>query len=148
MPPHHTIIDVHTLLIRHNHLLLTRRRSHYGKGMWHLPSGKLDPHESLPAAAAREAFEEVGVTIEPDRLRHVHTAHVADSGPTPRLGIFFEARHWIGEPENREPDKCFAVEWFPLDALPDNVIPYPLAGIRAYLDGTTFTATGWGTRPR
>lgn len=137
------IIDVHVLLVRGDELLLIERRGSYGGGMWHLPSGKLDADESVLAAAVREAREEVGVHVEPDDLRHVHTVHVAGSGPVPRLGMFFEARNWVGEPVNREPEKCSAVEWFPVDALPDDVIPYPLAGIRAYLDGTTFDVLGW-----
>ncbi|WIV52904.1 NUDIX hydrolase [Amycolatopsis nalaikhensis] len=143
----HTIIDVHVLLVRGAELLLTQRRGTYGGGMWHLPSGKLDPGESLPAGAAREAAEEIGVLIDPADLRHVHTLHVAGSGPTPRLGLFFEACRWSGEPCNREPDKCSAVEWFPLDNLPDDVIPYPLAGIRAYLDGVPFGLLGWAEQP-
>ncbi|QFU94680.1 NUDIX domain-containing protein [Amycolatopsis sp. YIM 10] len=139
----HTIIDVHVLLVRGDELLLIRRRGDYGGGMWHLPSGKLDAGESLPAAATREAAEEVGVLVYPADLRHVHTVHVANSGPAPRLGVFFEARRWSGEPHNREPDKCSAVEWFPLDNLPDDVIPYPLAGIRAYRNGDSFGLLGW-----
>jgi len=143
MPDGPTIIDVHLLLVRDDQLLLTQRRGQYGGGMWHLPSGKLDAGESVLAAAAREAEEEVGVLVDPATLRHVHTVHVAGSGPVPRLGLFFEARRWIGEPVNQEPDKCSAVEWFDLDRLPQDVIPYPLAGIRAYLDGRTFGVLGW-----
>lgn len=139
----HTIIDVHVLLVRDGEVLLTRRRGAYGGGMWHLPSGKLDPGEPLPAAAVREAEEEVGVVVAQDGLRHVHTAHVAGSGPVPRLGVFFEATEWQGEPSNREPDKCAAVAWFPLDELPPDVIPYPLAGILGYRSGVTFSAFGW-----
>jgi hypothetical protein len=57
--------------------------------------------------------------------------------------VFFEARRRRGGPVNREPDKCSAVEWFPLVGLPDQVIPYPLAGIRAYPDGEPFWLLGW-----
>jgi 8-oxo-dGTP diphosphatase len=143
----HTIIDVHALLVRDGQVLLIRRRGEYGGGMWHLPSGKLDEDESLLAAAVREIDEEVGVLVDPGDLRCVHTLHVAGSGPTARLGVFFEARRWIGEPVNREPDKCSALRWFPLDTLPDDVIPYPLAGISAYRDGVNFGVLGWTDQP-
>jgi ADP-ribose pyrophosphatase YjhB (NUDIX family) len=141
------VIDVHVLLVRDGELLLTRRIGSYGNGLWHLPSGKLEAGESLPAAAAREAAEEVGVDIDPADLRHAHTLHATGAGQWPRLGVFFEARRWAGEPYNREPDKCSAVGWFPLDRLPGDVIPYPLAGIRAYLDGVPFGLLGWDEDP-
>jgi hypothetical protein len=62
--------------------------------------------------------------------------------------MFFEARKWLGEPANREPDKCSDVRWFPLGHLPDDVIPYPLAGIHAYCDGVTFGVRGWSDTGR
>jgi 8-oxo-dGTP pyrophosphatase MutT (NUDIX family) len=139
---------VHVLLVRGDELLLSKRRGHYGDGMWHLPAGKVEPGESALAAAAREAEEEIGVRIAEDDLRCVHTSHVQGSGLAPRLGLFFEVRRWVGEPVNREPDKCYpdkcyAVGWFHRDRLPDDVIPYPLAGIRGYLDGVPFGMLGW-----
>lgn len=76
----------------------------------------------------------------------MHTSHVKGSGPEPRLGLFFETRHWVGEPANREPDKCSAIAWFPLNALPDQLIEYPAAGIHAYRHNLTFGALGWPTR--
>lgn len=141
------LIDVHVLLVRDDELLLTQRRGDYGGGLWHLPSGKLDAGEPVTAAAAREAEEEVGVLVDPADLRCVHTIHVNGSGPEPRLGLFFETRRWTGEPVNREPDKCAAVRWFPLDDLPDTIIDYPAAGIHAYRDGVPFSVRGWSSLP-
>jgi mutator protein MutT len=139
------LIDVHLLLVRGDQVLLTRRRDANPAfdGRWHLPSGKLDAGESLPDAAVREANEEVGVVVRAADLRHVHTLHVNGSGPEPRLGVFFEAREWSGEPVNREPDKCSAVGWFDLSALPERLIEYPAAGITAYRDGRQFGIRGW-----
>ena len=147
MPDRH-LVDAHVMLVRDGELLLTRRRGSYGDGMWHLPSGKLDAGESVLDAAVREAREEVGVLIDPVDFQHVHTVHATAADQEPRLGLFFETRRWEGEPVNREPDKCSAVEWFRLDALPENVIAYPLAGIRGYRDGTPFTAFGWNRADR
>ncbi|MGW6929499.1 hypothetical protein ACWGE0_05480 [Lentzea sp. NPDC054927] len=70
---------------------------------------------------------------------HVHTLHVNGSGPEPRLGLFFEARRWTGEPANRKPEKCSGVRWFSFDALPDDVIDY----LAAYLNGHQFGVLGW-----
>jgi 8-oxo-dGTP diphosphatase len=139
------LIDVHVLLVDDGDILLTQRRDPNPTfdGLWHLPSGKLDAGESVLQAAAREAEEEVGVLIDPAHLRHVHTLHVSGSGPEPRLGLFFEARRWIGRPTNREPHKCSAVRWFPLTALPDQLIDYPAVGIQAYLDRVPFSIRGW-----
>lgn len=142
------LIDVHVLLVGDGNILLTQRRdtNPIFDGLWHLPSGKLDAGESAIDAASREVEEEVGVLIESADLHHVHTIHVNGSGPEPRLGLFFEARHWTGEPTNREPDKCSAVRWFPLDDLPDQLIDYPATGIHAYRDGLTFSVRGWNAQ--
>ncbi|WP_433198082.1 NUDIX hydrolase [Nocardia sp. CA-107356] len=142
------IVDVHILLVRGREVLLSRRRSaDEFDGLWHLPAGKLEVGESATAGAVREAYEEVGVVIDPADLRHVHTAHVVGSVREARLGVFFEALRWRGEPVNREPDKSYELQWFPLDALPDDsIIEYPAAGLRGYLGGATYSERGWSQR--
>jgi 8-oxo-dGTP diphosphatase len=141
------LVDVHILLMRDDRVLLTQRRDADSEfnGCWHLPSGKLDAGESVLAAAVREADEEIGVVIDPSDLRHVHTIHLNGSGREPRLGIFFATRRWIGEPLNREPDKCSAIGWFPLSDLPDHLIAYSASGIHAYRVGLPFSVRGWNT---
>lgn len=143
-PPHRMIVDVHLLLVYGNHVLLTQRQGGYGDGMWHLPSGKTEADESVEQAVIREAREEVGVHLAPASLRCVHAMHVQHSAEEPRIGFFFEAARWGGEPSNREPDKCSAVRWFPFTGLPDGMIPYPAAGISAYLARVPFSVVGWG----
>ncbi|WNV91605.1 NUDIX domain-containing protein [Umezawaea sp. Da 62-37] len=137
------VIDVHLLLVRGTEVLLSKRRGAFADGVWHLPAGKLEPGESVLAAAAREAEEETGVLIGLDDLRLVHTTHVHVGGGGSRMGLFFEVREWGGEPVNREPDKCYALEWFDRDRLPTDLLPYSLTGIRGYLDGTPLTVLGW-----
>ncbi|MGN2637472.1 NUDIX domain-containing protein [Nocardia takedensis] len=96
------LIDVHVLLVDGDRLLLTQRSGNDAfSGRWHVPSGKLDASESITTAAAREALEEVGVVIDPADLRVVHVAHVAGSGPEPRLGVFLHAARWAGGPVSR-----------------------------------------------
>ncbi|WP_330250939.1 NUDIX domain-containing protein [Nocardia sp. NBC_00565] len=139
------IVDVHILLVRGGDVLLSKRRSDDEfDGLWHLPAGKVELGESATAAAVREAGEEVGVVIDPADLRLVHTAHVVGSGREARLGLFFHASRWGGEPVNREPDKSYELQWFSLDGLPeDSLIRYSAAGIDAYSTGLTYSERGW-----
>lgn len=139
------LIDVHVMLVRDDEVLLSRRRDTDPRfdGRWHLPSGKLDAGESVLDAAAREAFEEIGVVIDPADLRHVHTVHANGSGVEPRLGLYFEVRRWSGEPVNREPEKCSELGWFGLEALPADIIGYSAAGIAGYLAGESLGVLGW-----
>lgn len=139
-------VDVHILLVRDRSVLLSRRRSgDEFDGRWHLPAGKLEEGESARAGAAREASEEIGVRIDLADLRLVHTAHVVAVDRPDRLGLFFETRRWAGEPVNREPDKCYELRWFPLDALPEDIIAYPALGIRGALAGEIYSELGWPT---
>ncbi|WP_225731006.1 MULTISPECIES: NUDIX domain-containing protein [unclassified Nocardia] len=146
---HRHLIDVHVLLTEGDRLLLTQRGgSDRFAGRWHLPSGKVDRDEPITVAAAREAFEEVGALIDPADLRVVHVVHVAGSGPEPRLGIFLHAAQWRNEPGNSEPEKCLAVQWFPVGDLDQvDIIEYPAEGIRAFLTGASvsFGESGWGS---
>ncbi|WP_040686221.1 NUDIX domain-containing protein [Nocardia vinacea] len=139
------LVDVHILLVRDGELLLSRRRSaDEFDGLWHLPAGKLESGESATAAAAREAGEEIGVVIDPADLRLIHTAHVIGSGREARLGLFFHALRWAGAPVNREPDKSYGLQWFSLDALPEeSLIRYSAAGIRGFTTGTPYSEWGW-----
>ena len=48
---------------------------------------------------------------------------------------FFVAKSWIGEPQNMEPDKCDNLQWFPLNGLPENMVPSTKFAIRNYQNG-------------
>ncbi|MFE1596415.1 NUDIX domain-containing protein [Nocardia sp. NPDC058705] len=143
MTPLH-LVDVHILLIRADTILLSLRRSgDEFDHRWHLPSGKLEVGESVAAAAAREAAEEIGVDIDPATLRLFHVAHVTAPGRDSRLGLFFRAEEWRGEPFNREPDKCYALQWFPLTELPADLIEYSALGLAALDSAAPYSEFGW-----
>ncbi|MFD3707350.1 NUDIX domain-containing protein [Nocardia sp. NPDC058658] len=138
---------MHILLIRDERVLLSLRRS--GDGFdhrWHMPSGKLEADESVAAAVVREAAEEVGVDIDPADLRLFHVAHVTAPGYDSRLGLFFRAQDWRGEPFNREPDKCYALQWFPLNQLPTDLIEYSALGLAALNSAAPYSESGWPGR--
>ncbi|WP_342800618.1 NUDIX hydrolase [Nocardia sp. No.11] len=55
---------VGAVVVRHNRvLILRRRRSDSLSGRWELPSGVVEPGESLDDAVAREVFEETGLEV-------------------------------------------------------------------------------------
>ncbi|WP_214316832.1 NUDIX hydrolase [Nonomuraea sediminis] len=136
------IVDVHVLFIRDGRVLLGRRAgTGYGDGMWHLPSGHLEEGESVVEAACREAREEVGVIIESGDLTFAHVMHRAPE----RVGLFFVAEKWTGEPYNAEPDKCAELGWWPLDQLPADTIDYPAAALRKVAMSEPFALHEWST---
>ncbi|WP_223167374.1 NUDIX hydrolase [Nonomuraea sp. SYSU D8015] len=136
------IVDVHVMLVRGAEILLARRAgTGYGDGLWHLPSGHLEEGEAATAAAVREAAEEVGVTVDPADLTFVHVMHRAPE----RVGLFFTTGKWIGEPCNAEPHKCSEIAWWPMDALPDDMVDYPKAAIAKIVAGVPFAEHDWST---
>ncbi|MGQ4344108.1 NUDIX hydrolase [Streptomyces sp. SAS_275] len=128
------VIDTHVIVRDGDKILFSQRGGPYGHGRWHMPSGKLDQGEELSKGAARELSEETGLDVDPEHLRLVQVVHHQQSPEISRIGFFFEATRWTGTPVNREPTKCMALEWFTVHELPDDIIEYPEAGLRGYLD--------------
>ncbi|MEV8568123.1 NUDIX domain-containing protein [Streptomyces sp. NPDC051322] len=128
------VIDTHVILRDGDKILFSQRGGPYGYGRWHMPSGKLDQGEPLTVGAARELYEETGITADPAQLRLVQVVHHRQDEQVERIGFFFEATDWEGQPVNKEPEKCLALEWFTVHDLPEDVIEYPKAGLLGYLD--------------
>ncbi len=121
------IQEVSLVLIKDGKVCLLRRaNTGYMDGKYCFPAGHKEPSETPAAGAIREAFEEAGVRVDPASVRHAHTMHRHCLDQTPvheRVGYFFTAERWEGDPSLVEPDKSDEVAWFPLDALPD-MVPY------------------------
>jgi 8-oxo-dGTP pyrophosphatase MutT (NUDIX family) len=141
---HRSIVDVHLILRRDGKIVMLRRaNTGYGDGRLHLPSGHLDRNESVIDGVIREAEEEVGVVVEPAALRCVHVMHRADPAGDDRVGFFFEADRWSGEPRNQEPEKCSELVWVDPAALPEDTVAYPAAGIACCARGIFFSLHAW-----
>jgi 8-oxo-dGTP pyrophosphatase MutT (NUDIX family) len=111
-------------------LLQLRRGTGYMDGHWAAAAaGHVEAGESVLAAAAREAAEELGIGIDPADLVPLCAMHRTGAPHDPvdeRVDFFFECSRWTGEPTTREPEKSADLRWFPLDALPEPVVPHEL----------------------
>ena len=111
----------------HEVLLLQRRGTGYMDGYWATLAGHVDPGESVHEAAVREAAEEAGVAIDPADLVPLTAMHRFERGGPAveqRIDMFFTTTRWRGVPAVREADKAAAMGWFPLDELPEPVVPH------------------------
>lgn len=142
--PYTSVVDVLLILHRDGKVLLAERAgTGYADGLWNLPSGKLEDGEDLVSALVRETREEIGLQLDPGRVRHAVTVHHRNAEGQARVGLFFVATSWAGEPVNAEPHKCARIAWYPADALPTGTYPYTAAGIACWVKGETFGLDGW-----
>ena len=111
-PPGETLAPIRVAalaLIRDRRLLMVTAR---GRDVHYMPGGKIDPGETAEQAAAREAFEEVSVTVDRASLRPLFTVSVqahgepegrlvemqvfaGSTGDTPVASSEVDALHWV-----------------------------------------------------
>jgi 8-oxo-dGTP diphosphatase len=119
------------ILRRDDQLLLARRAGvSYAAGHWGLPGGHVEAGETLARAASREAWEEVGVRVDPADLVPVGMSRYVD-GDIAGLDVFFTASTYAGDP--RPISECDRVGWFGLDGLPEPMVPWLPGSLHRYL---------------
>ena len=137
------IVGVHIILIQDGKVLLGRRfNTGYEDGQYCTPGGHLDPNETVVEGIIREAREEIGVLLESEHVRMTHVMHRKKTSHE-RIDFFFSCDNFGGLPTNREPEKCDDLQWFPMDQLPENIIPYIRQAIDASRRGQSFSLFGW-----
>lgn len=112
---------IHVLIQREDRFLFIRRAG-TGRldGYWCPPGGKIEKGETPTAAAKRKILEEVGFEIEPTFV----TAVYLNSAIFDHDGIvFFFASKIENFPTSCEAQEHDSVGWFPLDNLPNPVVP-------------------------
>ena len=101
-------------LLKDNDILLAMKKRGFGVGRWNGVGGKIDPGETVEQAAARECFEEIGVS--PGALDKVaHLTFTFPDGTTDVLTHVYITREWDGEPIETEE---MAPQWFALGDIP------------------------------
>lgn len=106
-------------------LLQLRQNTGYMDGYWAAAAaGHVERGETAYDAARREALEEIGVEVGSlDFLTSMQRTRHADPIDE-RVDFFFACRTWAGEPRILEPAKCAGLGWYPLDELPEPVVPH------------------------
>ncbi|WP_026894750.1 NUDIX domain-containing protein [Clostridiisalibacter paucivorans] len=96
-------------------------------GFWGIPSGHVEIGETITNAAIREVFEETGLHIEILRLVGVYSDPKSQvfKYPDGRITHFitccFEAKI-VGGKISCDSPETLEVKFFPIDALPSNII--------------------------
>lgn len=116
-------------LCRDDHILLAMKKRGFGEGKWNGTGGKVEPGESIEAAAVRECQEEIGVT--PQNMILVGRLHffMPDDPAFGHDCSIFVTDTWQGEPHETEEMRP---EWFHKQNIPyanmwpDDVIWMPL----------------------
>lgn len=132
------------LFLIENGKILLQRRNNTGfmDGWYGVPAGHLDGNETAREGGVREFREEIGIVIVPEDLDVVHVMH-RKAQHDERIDFFMTARRYEGNIENKEPEKCDGLFWFPLNQLPKNTIDYVRTAIEASKQGIFYSEFGW-----
>lgn len=117
-------------------LLQLRRGTGYMDGWWACgAAGHVEDAQSPSRALACEVREELGVDLEhAEPLTTVQRSN--PFGPLEqRVDFFFHVTQWSGRPTLLEPHKAADLRWFPLDSLPEQVVPHELLVLEALREG-------------
>ncbi|MGH3516100.1 MAG: NUDIX domain-containing protein [Haloechinothrix sp.] len=117
-------VAVHVFLIdpRGRILLMRRAGSGYADDLLGLPAGHVDLGETPSGCAIREVREELGIELDPERLRPAGT--MFRRSLEPRVDIFFTTTTWRGTQEIREPHKCTELVWADPHQLPADALDF------------------------
>lgn len=104
------------LVVQDGNVLLAQRGIEPFKGFWDIPGGFLTAGEHPEAGAIRELWEETGLEIRLTGLLGVYMDSYGAEGYF-TLNFYYLAEIVSGTP--RAADDVAALEWFEMDALPN-----------------------------
>jgi 8-oxo-dGTP pyrophosphatase MutT (NUDIX family) len=134
------------LILRHQEQVLLARRCNtgYQDGNYSLVAGHVEAGETVTFTLLREAREEAGIRLAPDQVEFVHLLQRKSQDGLIYFDFFFAAHQWAGEIINCEPNRCDDLRWFPLSALPTNMVVYVRHVLtRLVPQGQRFSEYGW-----
>ncbi|WCR58275.1 NUDIX hydrolase [Wolbachia endosymbiont of Ctenocephalides felis wCfeJ] len=119
-----SIVAVYLIVEQGNQtLLLLRRNTGYADGMFGLVSGHVEENENISEACIREGHEEAGMILSSEDLDFAYVLQRKEKELI-MLDFFFRVKKYEGAIANNEPHKCEKLEFFNVEKLPENIIPY------------------------
>lgn len=118
--PHTLLVTAAILIKKDNTVLLAQRPE--GKtfaGLWEFPGGKVEVPESPEAALVRELNEELGITVQPEKLEPF-TFVSEDCATFHLLMALYLVRDWEHAPIGREGQ---TLAWVPASELGNYPMP-------------------------
>lgn len=141
---------VSMIIVRKNNgideiLLQKRKDTGWMDGFWELAAcGHVEEGETLKQAAIRETKEELLLDVQENDLKFVGLNYNNIEGKGVYCCVYFKVKKFSGIPKIGEPEKCEAIEWFPIKDLPKNIIPIRKVAIENYLNNVSYDECGWG----
>ena len=109
-------VCVNIIVKRNDKMVIAIHRKN--QNAWSVPGGHLEFGEEIENCAKREVFEETNVII--DNVRFINfTNHPHTSTGDHYLFIWVEADYIKGDLRNKEPQRCYEVEWVDWDKFPE-----------------------------
>lgn len=137
-------IAVIGLLEKNNTFLFLRCANvSFGAGMYSMPGGKVEIHETALQAIHREITEETGISIPEDDFQLVYTFHRKGTNALFIALIFKADMSNMSEPYNAEQAKCDDMQFFSYDQLSDNILPAHKQAIACIQQKITYSEHGW-----
>lgn len=117
------VCAVGAIVMDKGRLLLVRRDTEPGRGLWTLPGGRVEPGESLREAVVREVREETSVDVEVDGMIGVAERIVRDDDGAVAYHYvildFVCTRRAAGDAAGpKAGDDAADARWVPVDELP------------------------------
>jgi len=124
-------------------LLMRRRGSGYYDGWYSIPAGHVEAGELPFKALEREVKEEVGIELDKEHTTFAHSMYRTKHDETgDRVDYFYVSTQWKGEPTICEPHKCDDMQWFPLQALPENLMHHVREALQRIERGELYSELG------
>jgi len=116
-----TFLTLDAVVVQSGHVLLVKRKDSPGKGLWAMPGGFLDVHETIEAGIIRELYEETQIKVPEKVIRGsvVHREVFDDPdrssrGRTVTHVALFKLDDTAKLPQVKGADDAEKAWWFPL----------------------------------